>query len=143
MSKTRPEPIQLKPGTISGFVRPPVRISAAPETMLIMPSVTISGLSFSRVAKRPLIEPITAPSSSAASAAIQMLMPTSPWRTASSTPTSPAMAATERSSPPAMMSGVPAAAIKPMKAMFEPIAIMLRSVKKNGVSSEKTMSRPI
>ena len=54
----RPEPIQLKPGTISGLVRPPVRISAAPETMLIMPSVTISGLSFSRVAKRPLIAPM-------------------------------------------------------------------------------------
>ena len=45
----RPEPIQLKPGTISGWVRPPVRISAAPETMLIMPRVTISGLSLSRV----------------------------------------------------------------------------------------------
>ena len=36
-----------------------------------------------------------------------------------------------------MMSGVPAAAISPMKAMFEPIAIMLRSVKKNGVSRVK------
>ena len=41
-----------------------------------------------------------------------------------------------------MMSGVPAAAIRPMKATFEPIAIMLRSVRKNGVRSEKTMSRP-
>ena len=49
MLKTRPEPIQLKPGTISGLVRPPVRMSAAPETMLIMPRVTISGLSRSRV----------------------------------------------------------------------------------------------
>ena len=137
MSKMRPEPIQLKPGTISGLVRPPVRISAAPETMLIMPSVTISGLSFSRVAKRPLIEPMNAPSATAAIAAIQMLMPTSPWRTASSTPTSPAIAATERSSPPAMMSGVPAAAISPMKATFEPIAIMLRSVRKNGESERE------
>ena len=54
----RPEPIQLKPGTISGLVRPPVRISAAPETMLIMPSVTISGLSLSRVANRPLTAPM-------------------------------------------------------------------------------------
>ena len=48
------------------------------------------------------------------------------------------MAATERSSPPAMISGVPAAAISPMKAMFEPIAIMFRVVMKNGDRSEKT-----
>ena len=37
-----------------------------------------------------------------------------------------------------MISGVPAAAIRPMKAMFEPIAIMLRVVMKNGESRMKT-----
>ena len=41
-----------------------------------------------------------------------------------------------------MMSGVPAAAIRPMKATFEPIAIMLRTVRKNGVRIEKTRIRP-
>ena len=40
-----------------------------------------------------------------------------------------------------MMSGVPAAAISPMKAMFEPIAIMFRVGEKNGVRSEKTTRR--
>ena len=37
-----------------------------------------------------------------------------------------------------MMSGVPAAAIRPMKAMFDPIAIMFRVVMKNGEIREKT-----
>ena len=36
-----------------------------------------------------------------------------------------------------MMSGVPAAAISPMKAMLEPIAIMFRVVMKNGESSRE------
>ena len=59
------------------------------------------------------------------------------------TPVRPAIAATERSRPPAMISGVPAAAISPMKATFEPIASMFRSVRKNGDRTEKTMIRPI
>ena len=37
-----------------------------------------------------------------------------------------------------MMRGVPAAAIRPMKATFEPIAIMLRIEKKNGDRTAKT-----
>ncbi len=57
------------------------------------------------------------------------------------TPVSPATAATERSSPPAMMSGVPAAAIRPMKATLEPIASMFRPVRKNGDRTEKTTIR--
>ena len=71
----RPWPIQLKPGTISGLVRPPVRMSAAPETMLIMPRVTISGLSRSRVQNRPLTAPMKPPSSTARTAASQMFTP--------------------------------------------------------------------
>ncbi|MNC94808.1 hypothetical protein D3C83_117640 [compost metagenome] len=67
-----------------------------------------------------------------------MLTPMSPLSTAINTPTRPAMAATDRSRPPAMMSGVPAAAMRPMKAMLEPIAIMFRVVMKNGESSVKT-----
>jgi hypothetical protein len=45
--------------------------TAAPETMLIMPRVTISGLSLSRVVKRPFTAPIRPPRTTAASAASQ------------------------------------------------------------------------
>ena len=48
------------------------------------------------------------------------------------TPAIPATAATDRSSPPAMISGVPAAAISPMKAMLEPIDSRFLTVRKNG-----------
>ena len=59
--KSRPCRIQLKPGVISGLVKPPVRISADPETMLIMPRVTINGLRRSRVAKTRLTTPTSTP----------------------------------------------------------------------------------
>ena len=56
----------------------------------------------------------------------------------------PAIAATERSRPPAMMSGVPAAAIRPMKATLPPIVSMLLIDRKNGERIEKaTIMREI
>ena len=54
MPPIRPEPIQLKPGIISGWVRPPVRTSEAPVMIDIVPSVTMNGLSLSPLVIAPL-----------------------------------------------------------------------------------------
>ena len=113
MPMTRPEPTQLKPGTISGRVRPPVSTRAMPEMMLIMPSVTISGFRRKRVVNSPLTTPMAAATTIASSTPIQIGKPM-PCSIEMTTPVSPAIAATERSSPPAMISGVPAAAISPI-----------------------------
>jgi len=62
------------------------------------------------------------------------------FRSAMTTPTRPAVAATERSSPLAMISGVPAAAISPMKATLVPIASKFLTERKNGERIEKAAS---
>jgi len=127
----RPEPIQLKPGTSSGAVNPPVSTSARPVTTLIMPSVTISGFNFNFVANSPLIAPISAPTSSAATEPNQTSMPL-PCSRATITPAMPATAATDRSRPPAIINGVCAALIRPMNAMLAPMLIMLSNDRNHG-----------
>ena len=99
--------------------------------MDIVPRVTINGLSLSRVVKKPLTKPRPTATSKANATAIQIDSP-AVWVKAIRTPVMPAIAATERSRPPAMMSGVPAAAIKPMKATLPPIVSMLLIERKNG-----------
>jgi hypothetical protein len=100
-----------------------------PEKMLIVPSVAMRGLSFSRVTMKPLSTPTAQPMTSAVRQPAQILMPLA-CISATMTPARPATAATDRSSPPPMISGVPAAAIRPMKAMLVPMLDRLLSVRK-------------
>ena len=81
--------------------------------MDIVPRVAIKGLNFKTVAKKPLKAPITPPKKSAHTTAIQILS-IHPQKYVISTPVKPATAATDKSKPPAIISGVPAAAIRPI-----------------------------
>ena len=109
MLRMVPLPSQLKPGTMSGAVSPPVRTSAMPETMDIMPSVTMSGFMRSRVVNRiPLTPPIAPATTQASTDGEPDIQASAVEQRDQHAGKRPAMAATERSSPPAMISGVPA-----------------------------------
>ena len=82
---------------------------------------------------------MAAPKASAMRQATAILMPAA-WSRATTTPESPATAATERSRPPAMISGVCSAHIKPMKAILAPMLIILSKDRNQGESVLKSMA---
>ena len=107
--------------------------------MLMLPSVTMNEFRPPSVTNRPLPRPMTPPAQMATITPNQIFSP-APSVSATTTPAKPATAATERSSPPAMISGVPAAAISPMNAMLVPMLAMLSKVRNQRDSTENRAS---
>ena len=97
------------------------------------------GLNLSTVARKPLKAPINAPKHKA-KVTDNHILSIHPKKIVIKTPVKPATAATDKSNPPAIMSGVPAAAIKPIYDIFIPIFMALLKEKNQGDIKERPIT---